>query len=266
MPLCESARRGPRWPADVVAFEEEGPDAPRDLHRRDADGDDDDGARALRGGVHHDASLVAGERGGDRRAHRGPRHGPGVRPQARRDVEGHHRASRRVHRLDEARDGPADGAGEAGAEERVDDHVGALQLPREAGRARPIHLLQAAAQASQGPRGIAAHVAARAGQEDAHTGAAGPQVPGHDEAVAAVSPRPQRITTRRPRTGPNRSTMTRAAPAPAASMRRVPGMPSSLVARASSARISAAVKTGSTRRRRRGQPARSSTSMTWASA
>ena len=53
----------------------------------------------------------------------------------------------------------------------------------------------------------------------------------------------------RPRIGASHWTMRAAAPEPAASMSRVPGMPSSRIARASSARISAAVKIGRTAQR-----------------
>ena len=58
-------------------------------------------------------------------------------------------------------------------------------------------------------------------------------------------PFPQRTSTPLPSMGAKRSAISRAAPAPAASMRRGPGMPSWLMARESRARISAAVNTGS---------------------
>src|SRR5215468_9283668 len=57
-------------------------------------------------------------------------------------------------------------------------------------------------------------------------------------------PRPQSTSTRLPRTGAHSRAMMAAAPLPAFSMRRGPGMPSVSMARASRARISAAVKMG----------------------
>src|SRR5262249_33647069 len=59
-------------------------------------------------------------------------------------------------------------------------------------------------------------------------------------------PFPQRIMARLPRMGANSFAITCAAPAPAFSMRRGPGIPSCWIARASTARISDAVKIGRT--------------------
>src|SRR5260370_1261583 len=68
-------------------------------------------------------------------------------------------------------------------------------------------------------------------------------------------PLPHTMTMRRPRIGASQRPMSAAAPEPAASMSWKPGMPRSRIARASSARISAAVKMGRTgsARRRQGQ-------------
>ena len=81
-------------------------------------------------GAEKEALLQPEKRHGRGRAHRHSVRPPRIGIEAARDIERQHRHGRGVHRVDRGSEGAADRARETRAEERIDDHVGAIERPR----------------------------------------------------------------------------------------------------------------------------------------
>jgi hypothetical protein len=175
--------------ARIAFLEEERRDAERDLVGRNAEFDHDHASGARRGRIQEQAPLVAGERGGQDGSDRRSEERARIRAETRRQVERDDRPRGGIDQLDGAGHEPACGAGEAGAEERIDHHVGA---PEVAGNSVEVgldaDLLDAAAESAERRAGVAADLVAPCDQDGLHARAFRPESARDDEAVATIVP------------------------------------------------------------------------------